>query len=88
MMQKKEKVLTVVLWRQITTNRGQCFAVHIKEGAVMPKKEVRVTIIGSQRRKLDVDAMTQVVIALGREFAQRKRGKREPKPISRAEVGS
>lgn len=44
----------------------------------MPKKEVRVTITALQRPKIDVDAMTQIVIALGREFAQRRRAKREP----------
>jgi hypothetical protein len=38
----------------------------------MPKKGVRVTIIGKPRPKIDVEAMTQIIIALGREFAQRK----------------
>ena len=40
----------------------------------MPKKGVRVVITGKQRPKIDVDAMTQIVIALGREFAERKAG--------------
>ncbi len=43
----------------------------------MPKKGVRVVIIGKPQRSIDVDAMTQIVIALGREFAQRKRAKRQ-----------
>jgi hypothetical protein len=37
----------------------------------MPKKGVRVVIIGAQRRTIEVDAMTQIVIALGRELAER-----------------
>jgi hypothetical protein len=43
----------------------------------MPKKGVRVTIAGKPRRVIDVDAMTQIIIALGREFAERKRTKRQ-----------
>jgi hypothetical protein len=38
----------------------------------MPKKGVRVVITGKPRPKIDVDAMTQIIIALGREFAKRK----------------
>jgi hypothetical protein len=38
----------------------------------VPKKGVRVTIIGKPRPKIDVDAMTQIIIGLGREFAKRK----------------
>ena len=38
----------------------------------MPKKGVRVVITGKPRPKIDVDAMTQVVIALGRELEERK----------------
>ena len=38
----------------------------------MPKKGVRVVITGQPRPKIDVDAMTQIIIALGREFAKRK----------------
>lgn len=38
----------------------------------MPKKGVRVVITGKPRPNIDVDAMTQIVIALGREFAARK----------------
>ena len=43
----------------------------------MPKKGVRVIITGSQRRKIDVDGMVQIMIALGRELAQRGRAKRQ-----------
>ena len=50
----------------------------------MPKKGVRVIITGSQRRVIDVDAMVQIVIALGREFAHRGRAKRPPEPVSKA----
>jgi len=50
----------------------------------MPKKGVRVIITGSQRRKIDVEAMAQIVIALGREFAQRKRLRRQSEPTSKA----
>ena len=42
-----------------------------KEGE-MPKKGVRVLVAGKPRPKIDVDAMTQIIIALGREFAKRK----------------
>ena len=38
----------------------------------MPKKGVRVVITGQPRPKIDVDAMTQIIIALGREFAKRR----------------
>ena len=38
----------------------------------MPKKGVRVIITGAQRRTIDVELMTQAVIALGRELAERK----------------
>lgn len=38
----------------------------------MPKKGVRVVITGKPRPKIDMDAMTQIIIALGREFAKRK----------------
>ena len=37
----------------------------------MPKKGMRVIITGAQRRTIDVDAMVQIVIALGRELAER-----------------
>jgi hypothetical protein len=50
----------------------------------MPKKGVQAVIIGSQRRKIDVEAMTQIVIALGRELAGRKRPRRRVKPTSQA----
>ena len=52
----------------------------------MPKKGVRVVITGKPRPTIDVDAITQIVLALGREFAQRKRVKRQSKPTS--DVGS
>lgn len=38
----------------------------------MPKKGVRVVITGAQRRTIEVDAMAQIVIALGREMALRR----------------
>lgn len=44
----------------------------------MPKKGVRVIITGKPRPALDVDAMTQIVIALGRELAARKQVKLAP----------
>jgi hypothetical protein len=47
----------------------------------MTKKEVRLTISGKQRPVIDVDLMTQVVIALGRELAAAMRSARQPKPI-------
>jgi hypothetical protein len=43
----------------------------------MPKKGVQIIITGSQRPKIDVDAMTQIIIAMGRELAARKRVKRD-----------
>jgi hypothetical protein len=45
----------------------------------MPKKGVRVVITGTPRPKLDVDAMTQIVIALGRELEEREEDERAPK---------
>ena len=44
----------------------------------MPKKGVRVVITSKPRPTIDVDAMTQVIIALGREFAKRKAAKATP----------
>jgi hypothetical protein len=44
----------------------------------MPKKGVRVVITGKPRPTIDVDAMTHVIIALGREFAKRKAAKVKP----------
>ena len=44
----------------------------------MPKKGVRVVITGKPRPTIDVDAMTQIIIALGREFAKRKEAKTKP----------
>lgn len=37
----------------------------------MTKKGVRVVVTGAQRRSVDVEAMVHVVIALGRELAER-----------------
>jgi len=44
----------------------------------MRKKGVRIVITGKPRPTIDVDAMTQVIIALGREFAKRKGAKTKP----------
>lgn len=44
----------------------------------MPTKGVRVVITGKPRPTIDVDAMAQIIIALGRELDQRKRD--EPMP--------
>ena len=44
----------------------------------MPKKGVRVVITGKPRPTIDIDAMTQVIIALGREFAKRKGAETKP----------
>lgn len=44
----------------------------------MLNKRVRVVISGKPRPTIDVDAMAQIIIALGRELAQRKRD--EPMP--------
>jgi hypothetical protein len=46
----------------------------------MTKKGVRVVITGKPRPKIDVDSMTQIVIALGRELEERKRCKLASKP--------
>lgn len=46
----------------------------------MPKKLVRVIINGKPRSAIDVDAMTQIVIALGRELAARKQVEVAPQP--------
>ena len=51
----------------------------------MTKKGVRVVITGAQRRTIDVDAVTQIVIALGRELATRTQAK---KRRPRAETGA
>jgi hypothetical protein len=45
----------------------------LMEGERMTKKKgVRIIISGVQRRTIEVDAMAQIVIALGRELAERK----------------
>ncbi len=49
----------------------------------MPKKGVRVVITGKQRPAIDVDAMMMCIIALGREFAERKRVKRQSQPTNK-----
>ena len=50
----------------------------------MTKKGVKVAISGAQRRTIDVDAMTQIVIALGRELALLKRDtKRQSKETAK-----
>lgn len=85
---EERKVLTVASMRQKTTVWGSVhrtargstsrpIASPVRQGGLkeMPKKGVRVVITGKPRPKIDVDAMTQIVIALGREFAERKRGK-------------
>jgi hypothetical protein len=41
----------------------------------MTKKGVRVVVTGAQRRTIDMDVMTQIVIALGRELALREPGR-------------
>lgn len=41
----------------------------------MTKKGVRISVTGAQRQTIDVEAMTQIVIALGRELAARARTK-------------
>jgi len=58
-----------------------------EEGEGMPKKRVRVIITGSLRRKIEVDAIVQIVIALGREFAARKNIELASKP-THAKVAS
>lgn len=42
----------------------------------MPKKGMRVVITGAQRRTIEVDAMVQIVIALGREMEERAKTKK------------
>lgn len=53
----------------------------------MPKKVVRVMITGKPRSAIDIDAMAQIVIALGREFEARKQAKLAPEPMQ-VEVAS
>jgi hypothetical protein len=43
----------------------------------MTKMEIRLQLSGNQRREIDVDLMTQAVIALGGELARRKQGRRK-----------
>jgi hypothetical protein len=57
----------------------------------MTKKGVRVTIVCQQRRDIDVELMTQAVIALGRELATRgpqRSIKRKPAMTSTANTGA
>jgi hypothetical protein len=57
------------------------------EGAGMTKKKgVRIIISGVQRRTIEVDAMAQIVIALGRELAART--PEQPRPVASAEAES
>jgi hypothetical protein len=42
----------------------------------MTKKGVQIIISGAQRRTIDVDAVTQIVIALGKEIAERAQAKK------------
>ncbi len=47
----------------------------------MPKKKgVRVVITGVPRPKIEVDQVTQIIIALGRELAAHKRSRRQAEP--------
>lgn len=53
----------------------------------MPKtKGVRVVITGVPRPKIEVDAMLQIIIALGRELAARKQTKAQAEPDVEMEV--
>jgi hypothetical protein len=52
----------------------------------MPKKGMHIIITGKPRAAIDVDAMTQIVIALGRELAEQKQAKRQLKAESQAGV--
>jgi hypothetical protein len=57
----------------------------------MPKKGVQVTIVCQQRRDIDVELMTQAVIALGRELATRgpqRSIKRKPAMKAAADTGA
>lgn len=42
----------------------------------MTKKGMRIIISGAQRRTIDVDAVTHIVIALGKEIAERAQVKK------------
>jgi hypothetical protein len=44
----------------------------------MPKKGMRIIITGSQRRTIEVDAMVQIIIALGRELDGRDQDAHAP----------
>ena len=52
----------------------------VNGGRRMSKKGVRIVVIGAQRRSIDVETMTQIVIALGRELAERQQGLRKTPP--------
>jgi hypothetical protein len=55
----------------------------------MPTKGIRIVITGAQRPTLDVEAMTQIVIALGRELALRTDNKkRQTKVAASSGTGS
>lgn len=57
----------------------------------MTKKEMRLRIIGKQRRRIEVDLMMQAVIALGRDLAERKpkqTGTRRTRAATTADTGA
>jgi hypothetical protein len=54
----------------------------------MLKKGVRVVITGQPRPAIDVEAMTQIIIALGREFATGKNVGHGSKPVGSKVVSS
>jgi len=59
------------------------------EDTGMTKKGVRIVVTGAQRRSIGVEAMTQIVIALGRELAARTRANKEqPKATAIAGAGT
>jgi hypothetical protein len=51
----------------------------------MPKKGVRIIITGVPRRVVDIEAMVQIIIALGRELEER--GHEKPVPARTEAVG-
>ena len=53
----------------------------------MPKKKgVRIVVTAAQRRTIEVDAMVQIVIALGRELAAREPKQVQPPLVASAEA--
>jgi hypothetical protein len=53
----------------------------------MPKKGVRIIITGVPRRVIDIEAMVQIIIALGRELEERGQDKSGPVPSRTEAVG-